>query len=237
MRAIGAIVTLLLALAGAVALVGGVGLVATAHGKRAAIEDNLRRALGAFDDAQQGLLQAEGGLASGLQALPVVNDTLLQAAQITRQTVTVLEATEKAGRSLVRGLDTFASEFQPVLPNAKLKAAARGVRAGASDAREALDEVSRLAKTVGPLVEQLDRARQVVRGVESQLRPGAEVLPRLRDRLDRTADRVPPDALADWVLLAVDALGACLALLGLSLLALASTRARLGALAARLPPA
>lgn len=235
MKAIGAIVTLLLALAGAVALVGGVGLVAAAHGKRAAIEDNLRRALGAFDDAHQGLLQAEGGLASGLQALPVVTDTLTQAAQITRQTVTVLEATEKAGRSLVRGLDTFAGEFQPVLPNARLKAAAGGIRAGAREAREALDEVAQLAKTVAPLVEQLDRARQVVRGVESQLRPGAEVLPRLRDRLDRAADRVPPAELAGWVLYAIDALGACLALLGLSLLALASARARLSALAARLP--
>ncbi len=237
MRALGALVTLLLALAGAVALVGGVGLVATAHGKRAAIEDNLRRALGAVDDAQQGLLQAEGGLASGLQALPVVNDTLAQAVQITRQTVTVLEATEKAGRSLVRGLDTFASEFQPVLPNAKLKAAARGIRAGAGDAREALDEVAQLAKTVAPLVEQLDRARQVVRGVEGQLRPGAEVLPRLRDSLDRAADRVPPAQLATWAMYGIDALGACLALLGLTLLALASTRARLGALAARVPAA
>lgn len=228
MRALGSLISALLFIVGLVTFAAGGGLIAASVGKQQALTDNARRALNAIADGQDGLLQAEGGLSAARQAVPEIVATLDQAARITTQSATVIGALAKAGRSLVRGLDTFAAEFEPALPTAQLKAAARGIRTGATDARAALDEMEALQVVVRPLAPQLAQAAAVARRLDEPLAAAAAVLPRLRDRVERLGAKADAEDAGQLLFEGLIAVGALLALLGIALMGVAFTHARLG---------
>ena len=227
MSAISSLISLLLALCGLAAFVAGLGLAAAPDLASDTVDALSTRSVDAIDDTTTSALQLEAALSAVVAAVPEAGKALSDAAQITEQAAVTLRSTQQAGRSLAQGLDGLSQQVRGLLGPGKIKDATTRLRIGLSRTDQALDDAEALAQQLPPLANQLRALSRSVLHAGEQLAPAVEALPRVRDRLTRARAALQPEPFKVYLAWTLRGFGALLALLGIALLSVASTRLRL----------
>jgi hypothetical protein len=227
MSAISSLISLLLALCGLAAFVAGLGLAAAPDLASDTVDAVSTRSVDAIDDTTTSALQLEAALSAVVTAVPEAGKALFDAAEITEQVAVTLRSTEKAGRSLAQGLNGLSRQVRGLLGPGKIKDATTRLRIGLNRTDEALENAEVLAKQLPPLANQLRALSRSVTQAGEQLKPAVDALPKVRDRLTRARAAIQPEQFKLHLAWVLRGFGGLLALLGIALLSVASTRLRL----------
>lgn len=230
----GGLLSVVLMLVGALAVVAGAGLIAAANMERAVIEAALAEAAGAVDRVEGGLGGAARGYAEAELMLPQVVGALDQAATITGVSGAVLGETGEAAaamvtslRLLARDLRTLADRVRLLTRPGELRETSAQVEQSAEELAGAVTRLAELRAAVDALAPQMTAIATQVRAVEARLAPTRQALPDLRERVAAARARFDPAAVTRYVVWAADGVGAVVILLGVVLWGVGSTRRQL----------